>query len=69
MRAPWRNDFLVDDWLVTPSQGLLTRGEEIARPEPKAMDVLVHMASRPNEVITRDVDSGQVLTGNLCPRS
>ncbi len=54
MRAPERNDFFVDDWLVTPSKGLLTRGEEISRLEPKAMDVLVYMASRPNEVITRD---------------
>jgi DNA-binding winged helix-turn-helix (wHTH) protein len=54
VRAPERNDFFVDDWLVTPSKGLLTRGEEISRLEPKAMEVLVYMASRPNEVITRD---------------
>lgn len=54
MRAPGHNEFFVNDWLVTPSKGLLTRADEIVRLEPKAMDVLVYMASRPNEVITRD---------------
>ncbi len=54
MRAPRHKEFFVNDWLVTPPKGLLARADETVRLEPKAMDVLVYMASRPNEVITRD---------------
>jgi adenylate cyclase len=46
--------FLVDDWRVSPREGLLRRGQETVRLEPKAMEVLVYLASRPGEVITRE---------------
>jgi len=57
--------FLIDDWRVSPSQGLLTRGSETVRLEPKAMEVLVYFASRPNEVITREALERDVWHGAL----
>ncbi len=47
-------EFFVDDWRASPSLGLLARGNEIARLEPKAMDVLVYLAARPNQVVSRE---------------
>jgi TolB-like protein/DNA-binding winged helix-turn-helix (wHTH) protein/Tfp pilus assembly protein PilF len=49
-----QNGFYIGDWQVTPAQGLLTRGSESAHLEPKAMEVLVYLASHPGEVITRE---------------
>lgn len=46
--------FLVLDWLVSPREGLLSRGDESVHLEPKAMEVLVYLAQRPGEVITRE---------------
>jgi TolB-like protein/DNA-binding winged helix-turn-helix (wHTH) protein/Tfp pilus assembly protein PilF len=34
--------------------GVLARGKETARLEPKAMEVLVYLAAHPNEVVTRE---------------
>jgi TolB-like protein/DNA-binding winged helix-turn-helix (wHTH) protein/Flp pilus assembly protein TadD len=48
------SDFFVDDWRVSPSKCVLARGNETARLEPKAMDVLVYLAAHPNEVVTRE---------------
>jgi len=46
--------FFIEDWRVLPTEGLLTRGNETERLEPKAMEVLTYLASRPGEVITRE---------------
>ena len=54
MQVPRQEDFFVDDWRVSPSMGVLARGKEIARLEPKAMEVLVYLAAHPNEVVTRE---------------
>ena len=54
MQLPRQEDFFVDDWRVSPSMGVLARGKEIARLEPKAMEVLVYLAAHPNEVVTRE---------------
>ena len=45
--------FYIDDWIINPAEGVLTRGDEIVRLEPRVMDVLVYFASRPGEVISR----------------
>jgi TolB-like protein/DNA-binding winged helix-turn-helix (wHTH) protein/Flp pilus assembly protein TadD len=50
---------------VSPHEGLLSRGDEIVRLEPKAMEVLVYFASRPNDVITRDELEREVWHGAL----
>lgn len=53
MNNPGSDSFFVDDWHVSPAEGVLSRGNEKVRLEPKAMDVMVYFASRPGEVITR----------------
>jgi adenylate cyclase len=45
---------LVGDWRVSPVEGVLVRGAETVRLEPKAMEVLVYLASRPREVVSRE---------------
>ena len=47
-------EFLIDDWHVTPAEGLLSRGNVAVRLEPKAMEVLLYFAGRPNDVISRE---------------
>ena len=34
--------FIVDDWTISPTEGVLSRGEEVVRLEPKVMEVLVY---------------------------
>lgn len=46
--------FFVREWEVSPQEGLVTRGDGSNRLEPKVMEVLVYLASRQNEVVTRD---------------
>ena len=45
--------FLVGEWLVDPSLGRISRDAEEIHLEPKAMDVLVYLARRPGELVTR----------------
>ena len=54
MELPGKENFLVGDWRVFPPEGVLTRGEEIVRLEPKAMEVLVYLIMHTGEVVTRD---------------
>ena len=49
-----RTPFFINEWRVTPAEGVLARGNETVRLEPKAMQVLVYLASKPGEVISRD---------------
>jgi DNA-binding winged helix-turn-helix (wHTH) protein/TolB-like protein/cytochrome c-type biogenesis protein CcmH/NrfG len=51
--------FCVGPWLVTPALDELRRGEERVRLEPKAMEVLLFLAARPGEAVSRD----QLLSG------
>ena len=46
--------FLVGDWQVSPQEGVLSRDGKTERLEPKAIEVLVYLASRPGEVVSRD---------------
>lgn len=59
------NCFYINNYWVSPAEGLLTCGDEIVRLEPKAMEVLVYFASRHNEVITRDELERDVWHGAL----
>ncbi|MGD8641302.1 MAG: winged helix-turn-helix domain-containing protein [Gammaproteobacteria bacterium] len=65
MKHPGSESFKIDDWRVSPREGLLTRGNETVRLEPKAMEVLVYFASRPGEVITREELERDVWHGAL----
>ncbi|XBQ16009.1 MAG: winged helix-turn-helix domain-containing protein [Oceanicaulis sp.] len=48
------SNFTVGDFDVTPSRNQLTRGEAVVSVEPKVMDLLVFLASRPGETISRE---------------
>jgi DNA-binding winged helix-turn-helix (wHTH) protein len=45
--------FLVGEWLVAPSLNRLSRGEDTVQIELKVMEVLVHLAGRPGELVTK----------------
>jgi adenylate cyclase len=49
-----QSTFLLNDWLVSPMEGTLSKGEEVVRLEPRSMEVLLYLASRPGEVVTRE---------------
>lgn len=59
------NDFLLGDWWVSPSQGSLTRGDEVLHLEPKTMEVLAYFAARPGQVVTREALEQDVWRGAL----
>lgn len=46
--------FETGGWRVAPARCVLTRGEEQVRLEPKVMDVLVCLAGRAGEVVTKE---------------
>jgi DNA-binding winged helix-turn-helix (wHTH) protein len=45
--------FTVGDWLVVPSLNRLSRGEETVQLELKMMEVLVHLAGRAGELVSK----------------
>lgn len=55
--------FFIADWQVSPAEGALRRGDEMVHLEPKAMEVLVYIASRPGEVVTREALERDVWRG------
>lgn len=57
--------FVIDDWQATPAEGVLTRADEIVHLEPRVMEVLVYLASRPGEVVTREELEQDVWRGAL----
>ena len=46
--------FTIGDWDVFPGRGVLRRGEREERPEPKVFAVLLSLACRDGELVTRD---------------
>jgi DNA-binding winged helix-turn-helix (wHTH) protein/TolB-like protein len=46
--------FKLGEWEVLPPRRELHRGDEIVRPEPKQLDVLLSLAMRDGDVVTRD---------------
>ena len=44
----------IGEWRVAPDLNQISRGQEVVHLEPKAMAVLLHLASRPGEVASRD---------------
>ncbi|MGD8925732.1 MAG: winged helix-turn-helix domain-containing protein [Thioalkalispiraceae bacterium] len=57
--------FCINDWQVSPAEGVLTRGDETVRLEPKAMEVLVYLAEHAGQVITREALERDVWQGAL----
>ncbi len=46
--------FEIGEWEVLPARGELRCGDRIERPEPKVFDLLLALAIRDGEVVTRD---------------
>lgn len=46
-------DFRIGDWLVEPALGQIARGQKSIRLRPRAMDVLLCLASDPGKVVSR----------------
>jgi TolB-like protein/DNA-binding winged helix-turn-helix (wHTH) protein/Tfp pilus assembly protein PilF len=45
--------FFVGDWRISPREGIASRDGQSVRLEPKAVEVLTFLASRPGEVVSR----------------
>ncbi len=69
-----KEPFYVGRWLIQPRQNRIRGPEKTARVEPKVMDVLLCLAQKPGEVVTRDhlletVWAGTVVTDDVLTRS
>ena len=53
-REELQKGFKLGDWEVLPTRRELHRGDEVIRPEPKQLDVLLSLALRDGDVVTRD---------------
>jgi DNA-binding winged helix-turn-helix (wHTH) protein len=49
-----KGDFLIDDWLIQPQINTVEKHGKQWHLEPKVMQVLVHLASHPNEVLSKE---------------
>jgi len=57
--------FRVADWDVYPAINRVSRGEHLFKLEPKVMEVLVYLADRPEQVVTRAELENAVWTGTV----
>lgn len=60
-----QSGFFLGEWWISPPEGRITRDSECVRLEPKVMEVLVYLASRPGEVVTREELERDVWKGAL----
>ncbi|UCE89962.1 MAG: winged helix-turn-helix domain-containing protein, partial [Pseudomonadota bacterium] len=60
-----QRSFQVGDWTVEPGNGRLRRGDVEVKLEPRVMDLLVCLARRPGEVITREELEASVWSGSV----
>lgn len=49
-----RSALRIGDWLVEPGQGRVSRNGNTIKLEPKVMDLLVHLAQQPGQVVSRE---------------
>src|SRR5438034_7141548 len=49
-----RDRFVTGEWTVTPSRNRLVRGDDEVRVEPRVMDVLVYLAGRADQVVSKE---------------
>jgi adenylate cyclase len=56
---------ILDNWRISPEEGMLSRDDEIVHLEPRVMEVLVYLAERPGEVVTREQLERDVWRGAL----
>jgi DNA-binding winged helix-turn-helix (wHTH) protein/TolB-like protein len=46
--------FSLGDWAILPAQRILQRGDQVERPEPMVFDVLLALARRNGDLVTKD---------------
>ena len=49
-----RQGFRLGDWEVLPLRGVLRKGEHEEKPEPRVFGVLIALAKRDGDLVTRD---------------
>jgi len=52
-KSELKKGFKIGDWEVSPGQGVMRKGEHEERPEPMVFEVLIALASRDGELVTR----------------
>ena len=65
MQSSDKENFVINGWQVSPPAGLIEKDDIIVHLEPKVMEVLVYLASRQGEVVTRDEIEKDVWRGAL----
>ena len=55
----------IAEWSVDPASNQLARGGQAVRLEPKVMEVLIYLANRPGEVVTREELEATVWAGTI----
>ena len=65
METREQTGFFIGEWQVSPHEGTLSQDGNTVRLEPRAMEVLVYLASRPGEVVSRSDLENKVWTGML----
>jgi len=58
-------NFKVGDWAVHPNSGLLVRGDEEVKIEPKVMEVLVYLAQNQGNVVSREALESSIWAGTV----
>ncbi len=58
-----QTSFFIGEWQVSPHEDTLSQDGNTVRLEPRAMEVLVYLASRPGEVVSRRDLENSVWTG------
>ena len=65
MEVSKQTPFRVRDWHVDPASGRMTHDGKDIKLEPRVMDVLVYLAGRPGQVVTRDELEANVWAGRV----
>jgi adenylate cyclase len=60
-----RNPFRLQDWLIEPDGCRVSRGNESTKLEPKVMDLLIYLAQRPGQVLSREELEQAIWTGTV----
>ena len=60
-----QSDFFIADWRVEPKALRIFRANQEVRLEPRVMQVLVYLAGRPGEVVSREDLEVNVWTGRV----
>ena len=61
----FKSHFCVGDWTVDPAKNLIQLGEQVVNLEPKVMDVLVYLAERQGQVVSREELEDNVWAGRI----